>query len=249
MTDYQPANDLLKERVVLVSGADTDIGCCAAKIYAKHGATVVLVGGHVKELETTYDAIGQAGGLQPAIFPLKAEDATLNSYSELFHVVEKEFGTLDGLLHANQRLGELTTVDHLDPEEWNKVLYVNVTSPFLLTQACLPLLRKADKASIIFSTDKLGQHGKAYWGGYGVSMAGVENLMQTLADELETNTNIRVNSIDPGAIQSAIRRSAYPGEDIRKLPTPDAVIMKYLYLMGDDSASISCEHFKAQEIE
>jgi len=247
MTDYKPANDLLKERIILVSGADTDIGCSAAKTYAKHGATVILVGGHVKELENTYDAIEQAGGLQPAIFPLKAEEATLDNYNELFHVIEKEFGKLDGLLHANQRLGELTTVDHLDPVEWNKVLYVNVTSPFLLTQACLPLLRKAGKASIIFSTDKLGQHGKAYWGGYGVSMAGLENLMQTLADELETNTDIRVNSIDPGAIQSAIRRSAYPGEDIRKLPTPDDVIMQYLYLMGDDSASISGEHFKAQE--
>lgn len=247
MTDYKPDNDSLKERVVLVSGADTDIGCAAAKIYAQQGATVILVGGHVKELENTYDAIEQANGPQPAIFPLKFEEATIDTYSELTRVIENEFGILDGLLHANQRLGELTSIDHASVEEWTKVLHVNLTATFLLTQACLPLLRKADKASIVFSTDKLGQHGKAYWGAYGVSMAGLENLMQTLADELETNTNIRVNSIDPGAIQSAIRRSAYPGEDIRKLPTPDEVITQYLYLMADDSVNVSGEHFKAQE--
>ena len=247
MNDYSPANDLLKERVILVSGAETDIGCSAAKIYAQHGATVILLGGHVKELENTYDAIEKAGGPQPAIFPLKPEQATLDNYVELTNVIEKEFGKLDGLLHANQRLGELTTMDHFDPTEWAKVLHVNLNSTFLLTQACLPLLRKADKASVVFSTDNVGQHGRAYWGAYGVSMAGLENMMQTLADELEANTKIRVNSIDPGAIQSALRRSAYPGEDIRKLPTPDDVIMKYLYLMGDDSEGMSGEHFKAQE--
>ena len=247
MNNYQPANDLLKGKVILVSGADTDIGCSAAKIYAKHGATVILLGGHVKELENTYDAIEQAGGPEAAIFPLQPAEATPEKYAELSNIVEKEFGQLDGLLHANHRLGELTTIDHFDPEEWARVLHVNLNVTFLLTQACLPLLRKADNAAVIFSTDKVGQQGKAYWGAYGVSMAGLENLMQTLADELEANTKIRVNSIDPGAIQSALRRSAYPGEDIRKLPKPDDVIMPYLYLMGDDSADVSGQHIKAQE--
>ena len=247
MIKYQPQNNVLASRVILVSGAETDIGNAAAKIFARYGATVILCGGHVKELENTYDEIEKAGGAQPAIFPLDADKACFEHYEELTRVIESEFGQLHGLLHAKHYLGKPAPIDHYKPEEWARVLHNNLNMPFMLTQACLPMLRKAETASILFSTADVGQHGKAYWGAYGVSMAGQENLMQILADELESNTKIRVNSIDPGPIQSALRRSAFPGEDITQHPKPADIIMSYVYLMGDDSKEISGQHFKAQE--
>jgi len=92
-------------------------------------------------------------------------------------------------------------------------MQVNLTAPFLLTHACLPLLKKSADASVIFTSSGVAHHGRAYWGAYGVTKAGCDNLMQILADEVENHTNIRSNSIDPGAVRTRMRRLAYPAEE------------------------------------
>ena len=122
-----------------------------------------------------------------------------------------------------------------EPEDWLKVLQVNLNAPFFLTQACLPLLLKSPDASLLFTSDRVGRHGKAYWGAYGVAKAGVENLVQTLAEELE-NTQVRVNSIDPGPTRTALRKRVFPGEDPATVKPPEALMSWYLWLIGPDSA-------------
>ncbi|MBV2095658.1 MAG: SDR family NAD(P)-dependent oxidoreductase, partial [Candidatus Thiodiazotropha sp. (ex Codakia orbicularis)] len=122
---------------------------------------------------------------------------------------------------------------------------VNLTAAFLLTQACLPLLRKADDASILFTSDRVGRRGRAYWGAYGVSKFAIEGLMQTLADELE-NSHIRVNSIAPGPTRTSLRAWAYPGEDPGTLPLPDSLMNDYLYLMGPDSKALNGRTLSAE---
>jgi NAD(P)-dependent dehydrogenase (short-subunit alcohol dehydrogenase family) len=244
MPDYQPQKDLLASRNILVTGAGSGIGQAVAKAYATHGATVILLGRTEKKLEETYDAIESSGGPTPALIAFDLEKAPTEDYYKLGETLYSEFGTLHGLVHCAAKLSLLSRVDDYDVETWNRVIQVNLTAPFILTQACLPLLRQADDASIIFTSDKVGRAGKAYWGAYGVAKAGIEGLMETLADELE-NSQIRVNSIAPGPTQTALRAWAFPGEDPRSLPRPQSRVTNYLYLMGPDSRGVSGQRFEA----
>ena len=239
MFDYNPSNTLLTDRIILVTGAGDGIGKAAAKSFAAHGATVVLLGRTTAKLEKVYDEIEQDGHPQPAIYPMNLEGATPNDYNNLAEVIIKNFGRLDGLLHNAGILGTLTPIEHYNAEQWYKVIQVNLNAPFLLTKACLTAMRKAPNASIIFTSANVGRKSKAYWGAYASAYFGVEGLMQTLADELETNTNIRVNSIDPGTVHTTMRTNAYPGEDYKTLPLPADIMPLYLYLMGQDSDTVN----------
>jgi len=225
-------HSLFASQVILVTGAGGAIGSAVAKALATQGASIVLMGRSLGPLEKTYDAIVAAGHAQPAICPLDFAAATFEDFQQAVKMIQQELGRLDGLLHTAATLGSLTPVEHFDAELWLRVLQINLTAPMLLTRACLPLLKAAPDAAILFSTGAVGQKGRAYWGAYGVAQAGIENLTQTLADELEANTTLRVNSIDPGPVRSRLRALAYPGEDPNTLPDAETVIPAYLHLMG-----------------
>ena len=243
MHDYHPTPGLLQERVILITGAGDGIGRAAALAFAAYGATVILLGRTLAKLESVYDLIEEGGGPQPAIFPVNLESATAQEYQGLAAAIDGEFGRLDGLLHNAAHLALLSRIDDYDPETWHKVLQVNLTAPFLLTQASLPLLRRSRDASIVFTSDRVGRSGKAYWGAYGVSKFGLEGLMQILAQETENSGNIRVNSIAPGPARTNLRAHAYPGEDAACLPAPEDLMGVYLYLMGPDSQGITGRAF------
>jgi len=243
---YQPAADLLKGKVVLVTGAGDGIGRAAAEAYAKYGATVILLGKTTAKLEKVYDAIVEAGGATPAIYPMNLEGASPADYEDLANVLNKEFGKLDGLLQNAGILGTLSPIENQSIETWYKVQQINVNATFMLTQACLPILKKAPSASIIFTSSGVGRKGRAYWGAYAVSKFATEGFMEILADELETNTKVRSNCINPGACRTAMRAAAYPGEDASTLPAPTEIMPLYLYLMGNDSSEISGQSLDAQ---
>lgn len=246
MKDYQARADLLKDRIILITGAGDGIGAAAAKSCAAHGATVILLGRTTRKLEAVYDAIEEAGHPQPAIYPMNLEGAAPKDYEDMAGTIEKEFGRLDGLLHNASLLGTLTPLSQYNVEQWSKVMQVNLNAPFLLTRACLDLLKKSDDASVLFTSSSVGRKGRAYWGAYGISKAANENMMQIWADELETNTHVRVNSINPGAVRTSMRAKAYPGEDPNIHPTPDAIMATYLYLLGPDSKGVTGQQFDAQ---
>lgn len=237
--NYLPADDLLKDRIILITGAGDGIGATAAKSYAQHGATVILLGRTTAKLEKVYDEIVDGGYPQPAIIPMDLEGATYDDYLMVADTIEKEFGRLDGLLHNAAFLGALTPIQQYDLKLWAQVLQINLTAPFLLSRACISLLNKSGDARMIFTSSGVAHKGRAYWGAYGVSKAGQDNLMEILADELENNTSIRVNSIDPGRVRTRMRALAYPGEDPGTIPTPEEIMPTYLYLMGPDSKGIT----------
>lgn len=246
ISQYAPKANYLNGRVVLVTGASRGMGYTAAKAYAAHGATVILLARHIKQLESLYDEIELSGAPKPAIYPVNLANATPRDYEELMRNIEQHFGRLDGLLLNAAMVGSLTPIEHYDIEQWYQVLQVNLHSNFLLTQAALPLLKRAKDASILFTTAPVGLQGKAYWGAYSVSKFGIQGLMQTLADELEINTSIRVNSINPIQIRTHLRNNLYPGENPNHSPEPEELLPMYLYLMGSDSRGITGQTFTVQ---
>ncbi|MEA1605384.1 YciK family oxidoreductase [Pseudomonas spirodelae] len=246
MFDYSARPDLLKGRVILVTGAGRGIGATAAKTFAAHGATVLLLGKTEANLSQVYDAIEAAGHPQAAVIPFNLETALPHQYDELAAMIEAEFGKLDGLLHNASIIGPRTPLEQLSGDNFMRVMQVNVNAMFMLTSTLLPLLKLSQDASVAFTSSSVGRKGRAYWGAYAVSKFATEGLMQVLADEVDGVSHVRANSINPGATRTNMRAQAYPAENPANNPLPEAIMPVYLYLMGPDSADVNGQAFDAQ---
>jgi len=220
MFDYSARPELLKDRVILVTGAGRGIGAAAAKTFAAHGATVLLLGKTEANLTEVYDAIEAAGHPQPAVIPFNLETALPHQYDELAAMIETEFGHLDGLLHNASIIGPRTPLEQLSGENFMRVMQVNVNAMFMLTSTLLPLLKLSQDASVVFTSSSVGRKGRAYWGAYGVSKFATEGLMQTLADELDTVAPVRANSINPGATRHQHAGPGLPGRKPQQQSDP-----------------------------
>ncbi|XID76121.1 YciK family oxidoreductase [Alkanindiges sp. WGS2144] len=246
-SSYQPKADLLKDRVILVTGAGDGIGKSAALAYARHGATVVLHGRTISKLEAVYDQIEQAGGAKPAILPLQLSSATELEYSQLLAALQQQFGRLDGILHNAGILGERVPLEQYDAHVWDDVMNVNLRAPFVLTQALLPLLKASQDAAVVFTSSGVGRTARAEWGAYSVSKFGIEALSKIFAAEFADFPDIRFNCINPGATRTEMRAQAYPNENPQVLPTPNEIMPAYLYLIGPDSKGINGQSLDAQQ--
>lgn len=246
MFDYTARPDLLNGRVILVTGAGRGIGAAAAKTFAAHGATVLLLGKTEENLSRVYDAIEAAGHAQPAVIPFNLETALPHQYDELAAMIETEFGHVDGVLHNASIIGPRTPIEQLSGDNFARVMQVNVNAMFMLTSTLLPLLKLSSDASVVFTSSSVGRKGRAYWGAYAVAKFATEGLMQVLADEVDGIANVRANSVNPGATRTDMRAQAYPGENPVNNPLPEAIMPVYLYLMGPDSKGVNGQAFDAQ---
>lgn len=246
MFEYVARPDLLKGRVILVTGAGRGIGAAAARSFAAHGATVILLGKTEEHLDEVYDQIEADGSPQAAIIPFNLEIALPHQYDELAAMIEREFGRLDGLLHNAAILGPRTPIEQLSGDNFMRVMQVNVNAVFMLTSTLLPVLKLSDDASVVFTSSGVGRNGRAYWGAYAVSKFANEGLMQVLADEVDGISTVRANSVNPGATRTGMRAQAYPGENPMNNPLPEAILPVYLYLMGPDSQGVNGQAFDAQ---
>jgi NAD(P)-dependent dehydrogenase (short-subunit alcohol dehydrogenase family) len=235
---YAPAPGLLKERVVLVTGAGAGLGRATALACARAGATVVLAGRTVAKLEAVYDAIRGAGGAEPALYPINFAGATWSDHAQLAETLGREFGALHALAHCAAHFSGFSALETQEPKDWLETLQVNLTAPFALTRHCLPLLR-AGGASVVFVSDACGRRGKAYAGAYGVAKFALEGMMQTWSQELEAEGRVRMNSLDPGPLDTALRRKGYAGGEAGA--DPAAAAQALLWLLGPDSAAVRGE--------
>jgi len=244
---YDAPEGLLNDKVILVTGAGSGLGRAISLSYAKAGATVILLGKTVSKLESVYDEIEEAGYAQPAITPMDLETAGDAEYNELVNSIVNEFGRLDGLVNNAGFMGPLMPFQTISLEQWHKILQINLTAGFALTRYAFPLLKAAEKASVIFSSSTAGREPFAYSAPYTVAKHGVETLMQVLFLELENTSSIRVNTVNPGPCATALRKAAYPAESPDSLPKPEDLAPIYLYLMGKDSTDENGKAFSAQE--
>ncbi|WP_448481696.1 SDR family NAD(P)-dependent oxidoreductase [Pseudoxanthomonas mexicana] len=210
----------LDQRVILVSGAHGGLGSAAATACARAGATVVLLGRKLPKLNRVYDAVAQAGA-EPLLYPLDLEGATPDDYAELADRLHAELGHLDGVLHCAVEFKGLTPLEHTDPAAFARVMHVNLTAPWWLSQACLPLLRQSADAALVFALDDLERVGQPYWGAYGIAQHGLAAMVGMLHAEL-ASSSIRVSALQPGPMRTGLRSRAYADDnDLRAREAAD----------------------------
>lgn len=255
-TDFDPRRVTINDhelagRVIAITGPTAGIGHALALECARRGAEVILIGRNVKKLEAVHAEIsalktrlGEAVP-EPCIAPLDMERAVAGDYDSIANAVLQRWGRLDGLVLNAALLGVLAPIEDYDVPTWVKVMHVNVTANFALTQVLLPSLRASADASVLCLSSSVGRRGRAYWGAYSVSKFALEGLMQTLADELE-KTTVRVNSINPGRARTHMRRQAFPSEALESLPLPETLTAPMVAMLGPQSRGITGRALEAQ---
>ena len=230
----------LKDKVILVTGANRGFGLAITMDLSKAGATVIMLGRDLGSLEYAYDAVVDAGYKEPILYPLDLEGATPENYQELQDNVLEKFDKLDGLIHNAAILGVQMPIEQYDIKLWYSTLQINLSAPFMLTQFLIPALVKSEDARILFLSSSVGREARAYWGAYSVSKFGIEGFAKTLSEELE-KTNITVNTVNPGKLRTEMRRTAYPAEDSSTVPTPEEKSAAIVYLLSSLSPKMNGE--------
>jgi len=231
ISQYQPSADFLRGKNILVTGAANGIGRALSVACASWGATVVLLDIDGKGLKSVYDEISSSDCTEPVMVPLDFQRASAESWEELSTKLADELGQLHGLIHCAADIGILCPLELYDLETWQRVVHVNFTSAFLLTRACVPLLKEAGDGSIIFTTSDVAKQGRANWGAYAVAGHALEGLAQVWAHELSGELSVAVNLVDPGIVASKLRQRIYPAEDQETLRQPTDVVPLYAYVL------------------
>ena len=234
-----PSSNLLKSRIILITGAAGGLGAVAAIACAEAGAGVILLDKRVKPLEKLHDDILALGHAQPAIYPLDLETAAEADFAELAEIIDGQFGVLHGLLHSAADIGMLGPLADVNANQWDRVLRVNLSAAHGLTRALLPLLERAGDGSVVFTSNSSARLGKAYWGAYGVADIALEGMARMWADELAGSGRVRANVFVPGPVNSPSRRNTHPGESPAENPSPTLLAPRYVYLLGPASLGVN----------
>jgi len=228
----------LKGRSILISDAATDIGRSLSITLAERGATLLLLARKGKTLNPLYDLIVDQGGPEPMIIEMDQTKANEDHYTALLQSLQESFTALHGLVNLSLSGAPLAPVTLTSATTWHQCYELNLIRPMLLTQTLLPMLEQSGNASVVFYTLSAGRQGTAYWGPLGAACAGIENLSQSLMQEVPS---VRFNTLDVGKVSTDLRHTFYPAEAKSELRRVDdeCVMDHFLYLLSDASKDIS----------
>ncbi len=209
----------LAGRIALITGASRGLGAAIAEKFAMEGAHVILVARTQGGLEETYDRVRAAGG-QATLVPLDL--VKFDELDRMAAAVAQRFGRLDILVGNAATLPPLTPVGHLSPKDWQATMDLNVTANWRLLRAFDPGLRRSESGRVIMVTSGMAMEASAYWAAYAASKAALETMVASYAKEIGF-TKVRANLLDPGAMRTGMRATAFPGEDQNSLRPPEEV--------------------------
>ena len=210
---------ILKDKIALIIGSTGGLGKAIAKKYIDLGAHVISVGRNISTLEEI-DDYAQAKNSSTTIVQLDLKEPA--KIKNLAQEINSRFGKIDIMVSLSALLGEVTPIQYYSEKIWKDVMETNFTSNFHLIKNMHPLLEKSDKAVALFTTCRMSQKNKAYWGAYSASKAALEEMVRTYAQETLT-TNIRVNLVDPGPISTNLRCAAFPGKTEEDFVKPEKI--------------------------
>lgn len=235
----------LKNKVALITGASRGIGRAMAQRFADEGADLVICARHREALLEVARDIESRGG---RVIARAADVGDRQDVHRLVAMALETFHRIDVLVNNASILGPRVELVAYPYEEWERVLRINLTGTFLITQAVAQHMMERKCGSIINVSSGVGVEGRPRWGAYSVSKFGVEALTQIWSQELRPY-HIRVNVVNPGRVRTEMRRAAYPDEDPNTLPRPEEILDVFVYLASDESRAMTGQRFQAQEFK
>jgi NAD(P)-dependent dehydrogenase (short-subunit alcohol dehydrogenase family) len=233
----------LCDKVALITGGSRGIGRAIAAAYAREGARVFVCGRAQHGVDEAVRELRANGG---EIDGCAGDVGCAEDAKRIVNAAVARFGTMDVLVNNASILGPRVAIADYPLAAWDEVMRVNLSGIFLMIREALPIMLAKHAGSIINVSSGVGRRGKARWGAYAVSKAGIECLTQILADELK-DTGVRVNTVNPAANRTQMRAAAYPDEDPQALPTPEKITPIFLYLASDASAQVNGESLNARD--
>jgi NAD(P)-dependent dehydrogenase (short-subunit alcohol dehydrogenase family) len=227
--------DCLADRVILVTGASGSLGRTAALSFAAHGATVVLHGRKSSKLEALYDEIETAGYAEPAILALDYLKAVDSDYKGMADTVNATFKRLDGIFHAAGHIAPLSPLALQDLAAWQAHCTINLVAPIAVTRACLPLLKRAPRGTVVFLSETHALHPKAFWGAFSASKASLQYTAAIWNDELDGESQLRMRVLVPGPVATQCRAITHPGELASTIAQPSSLESAFLLLASADA--------------
>lgn len=237
------ADKKLLGKVALITGGSRGIGRAIAAAYAKAGAQVFICGRNIADVDAVLREIRAQGG---SIDGVAGDISRARDAQGIVRAALERFGFVDVLVNNASILGPREAIADYPLEAWEEVIRVNLTGLFLMTRAVLPAMLERRSGSIINVTSGVGRAGKAKWGAYAVSKAGMECFTQVLAEEVKS-AGIRVNAVNPAATRTQMRAAAYPAEDPTTLPLPDSIVPMFIHLAADASKDVTGQSLNARD--
>jgi len=215
----------LSGKIVLVTGASRGIGYQAALEAGRRGAHVIAVARTIGGLEELDDEIQKAGS-SATLVPMDLLE--FDAIDRLGLAIFERWGHLDGFVANAAMLSELRPLAHVEPKEFDKLMGLNVTANYRLVRSLDLLLRQSVAGRVVFVSSSSAHSARPNWGPYAASKAAVEALAKSYAAEVGGITPVRVNAFYPGAVRTAMRAKAMPGENPDTLPRPAVLAPKLI---------------------
>lgn len=225
----------LKGKTILITGAAGGLGEALAVQCAEAGAELILLDKNRRGLTELSDRMTGEGLSPPGLYPLDLAGAGIDDFNDLVETIRSEFGGLDALIHCALDFEGLQPLEQVEPQHWLRSMQVNLNAPWLLSCACLPLLKQAEKGRLFFLLDDPESVTGAYWGPYGTAKVALTGLVKQF-DATLSNTAVMVRGIDPGAMRTAFRAKVYHAENPMEQPEPAIAASKIKDLLIDEFA-------------
>ncbi|WP_416984875.1 SDR family NAD(P)-dependent oxidoreductase [Streptomyces sp. T028] len=190
----------LEGRSVVVTGAGSGIGRATALAFAAEGARVLVADLNADGAQAVVKEIEEAGGTAVAVTGDLSEQAVVD---EVTNTAVERFGGVDVLVNNAGIMDRMSALADVTDAEWERVIRVNLTAPFLLTRAVLPHMLAAGKGAIVSTASEAGLRGSAAGAAYTASKHGIVGLTKNLA-VMYRGKGIRANAIAPGGTKTAI---------------------------------------------
>ena len=234
----------MKNKVILITGANKGIGKTLSLEFSKMGVNIVLLGRNEESLDSVYDEIITTTSTKPLIIKCDLSDIDNKSAKQINDEIMGVYGRLDGVIFNAAKLGKMSTIEDYEEDIWKEVFNINLHSAFIISKEILPALKAAPNGRIIFTSSGVAEVGKAFWGAYSASKFAVKGLAEILRDELDTTSNIKVFNYDPGKTRTSMRALAYPAENPQDLKEPKVLFNDYLWFFSDESQLSNQHYFK-----